>query len=801
MKKRTWLSALLAVALLVSMLVVPSASAAGNTAFTDITDPDQANAAEMLRLLGVVNGTGGGAFRPQGTLTRGEFCKMTVEIMGRGDEEPAQRSRTIFTDVSSTHWARGYINLAASITVGGSAGGDGESSTAGTRLIMGVGDGSFQPDRVITCGEAVTILMRVLGYGDGDVAGGLNWYDGYMGLAGSAGLLDKLNLTGASTISRGQAAILFYNLLFAKTKGSDSLYLTGLGCKVEDGGILLDVNATLAGSNTAVKTTTGTYKTDRAGLDENLEGMQGDVVLDKNDKLLAFQPKENITSRAVNVAEWEATWIRLLDGEQIQIQPDTRTFQSGEEKTYKDVYQDGRPGDSMTIYYDINGKIDYLFLPSTSFTGKAMVARNQPSGNPFTELTNGDSNYKIYKNGMPATVGDIRQYDVATYDSASKILYISDLKLTGIYENVSPSPKAPVSITVLGRAFDVLPEATNDLQNFKIGDMMTLLLTSDGKVAGAVTTAAAKGNAVGYVESITEDGKATVQLLDSVLGKVEGQTSYRKDSATKMMGELVTVSSYKLGQITLTRLTGGSSSGVTGKLDVAARTLGGTPLADNVAVYEKVGSSKLQPVKYSQITAASVPASKILYASKDYAGRYNVLVLNDVTGDLYTYGFLKSGREQTGTMHGLEGEDAKIYNSTITVTTAGTDNQGREEKVFGAVAIKNGQVGGIVPSLNQLKDFNRNDIGPKLAGYVFLNEVENVRRSAFDMKAKTVTTTDMVLPISDSVVCYNKTTKQWFTAENPMDALNQARAFSDNITIYYDRTPEDGGKVRMVVVQ
>ena len=791
MKKRTWLSALLAVALLVSMLVVPSASAAGNSAFTVITDPDQANSAEMLRLLGVVNGTGGGAFRPQGTLTRSEFCKMTVEIMGRGDEEPAQRSRTIFTDVSSTHWARGYINLAASITVGGSSGGDGESATAGTRLIMGVGDGTFQPDRVITCGEAVTILMRVLGYGDGDVAGGLNWYDGYMGLAGSAGLLDKLNLTGASTISRGQAAILFYNLLFAKAKGSDSLYLTGLGCKVEDGGILLDVNATLAGSNTAVKTTTGTYKTDRAGLDENLEGMQGDVVLDKNDKLLAFQPKENITSRAVNVAEWEATWIRLLDGEQIQIQPDTRTFQSGEEKTYKDVYQDGHPGDSMTIYYDINGKIDYLFLPSTSFTGKAMVARNQPSGNPFTELTNGDSNYKIYKNGMPATVGDIRQYDVATYDSASKILYISDLKLTGIYENVSPSPKAPVSITVLGRAFDVLPEATNDLQNFKIGDMMTLLLTNDGKVAGAVTTAAAKGNAVGYVKEInTEDGEATVQLLDNVLGEVKGKTSYRKDSATKMMGELVTVSSNKQGQLTLTRLTGGSSSGVTGKLDVAARTLGGVALADNVAVYEKVGSSKLQPVKYSQITAVSVPASKILYAGKDYADRYNVLVLDDVTGDLYTYGFMSKGTWKTDSSLG------EIVNSTVIVTTSGKD-EGTKLELVGGVEVPRNAVGGVVASLNTLKD------GPaKIAGYVFLKELDGVRRSAFDMKAKTVTTTDMVLPISDNVVCYNKTTGKWFAEhEEAMDNLNEARAFSDNITIYYDRTPEEGGKVRMVVVQ
>lgn len=792
MKKRTWLSVLLAVALLVSMLVVPSASAAGNTAFTDITDPDQANAAEMLRLLGVVNGTGGGAFRPQGTLTRGEFCKMTVEIMGRGDEEPAQRSRTIFTDVSSTHWARGYINLAASITVGGSAGGDGESSTAGTRLIMGVGDGSFQPDRVITCGEAVTILMRVLGYGDGDVAGGLNWYDGYMGLASSAGLLDKLNLTGASTISRGQAAILFYNLLFAKTKGSDSLYLTGLGCKVEDGGILLDVNATLAGSNTAVKTTTGEYKTDRAGLDESLEGMQGDVVLDKNGKLLAFQPKENITSRVVNVAEWEATWIRLLDGEQIQIQPDTRTFQSGEEKTYKDVYQDGHPGDSMTIYYDINGKIDYLFLPSTSFTGKAMVARNQPSGNPFTELTNGDSNYKIYKNGMPATVGDIRQYDVATYDSASKILYISDLKLTGIYENVSPSPKAPVSITVLGRAFDVLPEATNDLQNFKIGDMMTLLLTNDGKVAGVVTTAAAKSNAVGYVDEVKEEGNktiVTVVMLDKTLKELSGQITASEEGAEKLRGELVTVSSNKQGQLTLTRLTGGSSSGVTGKLDVAARTLGGVALADNVAVYEKVGSSKLQPVKYSQITAVSVPASKILYAGKDYAGRYNVLVLDDVTGDLYTYGFMSKGTWKTDSSLG------EIVNSTVIVTTSGKD-EGTKLELVGGVEVPRNAVGGVVASLNTLKD------GPaKIAGYVFLKELDGVRRSAFDMKAKTVTTTDMVLPISDSVVCYNKTTKQWFTAEDPMDALNQARAFSDNITIYYDRTPEEGGKVRMVVVQ
>lgn len=788
MKVRKWLSTLLAAALLVGMMILPPASAAGNSAFTDITDPAQANAAEMLRLLGVVNGTGGGAFRPAGTLTRGEFCKMTVEIMGRRDEEPAQRSRTIFTDVGSTHWARGYINLAASITVGGSSGSGGEGAAAGTRLIMGVGDGSFQPDRVITCGEAVTILMRVLGYGDGDVAGGLNWYDGYMGLASSAGLLDKLNLTGASTISRGQAAILFYNLLFAKTKGSDSLYLTGLGCKVEDGGILLDVNATLAGSNSAVKTSTGTYKTDRTGMDESMEGMQGDVVLDKNDKLLAFQPKENITSRAVNVAEWAYNEVRLTGGETLELDPQSDVYQDGEKKTYEQLWQDLKPGTPATFYYTAEGKVDYVFLRSASASDTAMVARSKPSGNPFTALAGGESNYQIYKNGMPATVNDIRQYDVATYDSGAKVMNISDLRLTGMYENVYPNTDTPATIWVMGVKLQVLPCATEDLRNFKIGDTLTVLLTSDGKVAGAVTTAAAKSNAVGYVESIDEEGKATVQLLNSVLGKVEGQTSYRKDSATKMMGELVTVSSYKLGQITLTRLTGGSSGSVTGKLDVVGRTLGGTALADNVAVYEKVGTSKLQPIKYSQITCTSVPASKILYAGKDYAGRYNVLVLDDVTGDLYTYGFMSKGSMETSSSMG------PIVNSTVIVTTTG-EGEGTKLELVGGVDVPRDAVGGIVASLNTLEGKN------KVADHVFLKELDGVRRSAFDMKAKTVTTTDMVLPISDNVVCYNKTTKQWFTDEDPMTNLNQARAFSDNMTLYYDRAPEDGGKVRMVVVQ
>ena len=93
--------------------------------------------------------------------------------------------------------------------------------------------------------------------------------------------------------------------------------------------------------------------------------------------------------------------------------------------------------------------------------------------------------------------------------------------------------------------------------------------------------------------------------------------------------------------------------------------------------------------------------------------------------------------------------------------------------------------------------------GKKLAGSVELIKVSGVSRSAFDMEAQTVTTPNMVLPISDDVQCYNKTTKTWFGGEDtdPMDALNLARAFSETLTVYYDKAPEDGGKVRVVVAE
>ena len=781
MRLKRLISCLLSAALLAGLLVFPPASASGSGGFSDISDSTVADAAEMLRLLGVVDGTGGGAFNPGGTLSRAEFCKMTVEIMGRGAEEPAQRNRTIFTDVGPTYWARGYVNLASSITIGGTAGENG-GTTGGTRLIMGVGDGTFRPNQAITYGEAVTILMRVLGYGSADVATGSNWYDGYVAVAQSSGLADGLSLGGAATLTRGQAAILFYNLLFTEPKDSDQVYLTTLGGSLEDNVVVLSTDATADdGTTGSVLTTSGTYKTDRVSFPGELNGTRGQLVLDKNKKLLAVLPEEGSTFRSVTVmGSPEANAIPVLGDETISVTLETPVYTSDEQaaSTYEKIWTSLRSGASLRLCFNSSGKLEYIYMPSRTASvsdDNVLVAKNKPTGsnNPFASLSGGKTPAQIYKNGIPAELSDLRQYDVGTYDKSSDTLFVSDLKLSGLYENAYPNAAAPSTVTVMGAKLTVLPSAQADLAAFKVGDKVTLLLTTTGQVAGAVSPDVAKSNAVGVAE--VKGTMATIKLLDGIL-TLEGKTTYSEAAAAKLNGCLVTVSSYKRDYLTLTNRMG------TKELSAGAR------------FFEQVSNGRLVEIDRSDITITSIPANKITYVGYDWAGRVDKLVLNDVTGDCYDYGMIyyrAAGYEESKD----DGSEGSYQNGEIRVT----NGSGEHTYVVGSVdGAKTNRMGGVAGSLDQLDGKNR------MAAFMPLNEATGIRRAQFDTDAMLLTTNSMVIPISDKVECYNKTTGDWFKPGEDGDhkaALNLALAFSDDITVYYDRSPEEGGKVRIVVVE
>jgi len=766
MKLRKFLSGVLAAVMLCGMLTVTPASAAGSAGFVDIADSTVQEAAALLQIMGVVDGNGYGYFFPELHLTRAQFCKMAVQIRGEGSKAEAQQSRTIFLDVPATHWGRGYINYASSIAV----------TEGGERLVMGVGDGSFHPDEDIAFDQAVTMTMRLLGYTAADVSTGAAWYDGYLSMADSIGLLDGLEgVAHDAPLTRAQAAILFENLLFTEPKGSKETYLVSLGGSEVEGGVLLDVDATADNGDSAVKTTKGVYKTDRA-FSAALEGKEGKAVLDKDEKLIAFVPKAGMTEKVVNVTSTQATYLIASGGEKLTVEPETVVYQDNKETTWKDAYLNLTCPASVTFHYGADGKLKHLFFSASDPDNSGvMVARRAPSTstNPFSALASG-SNYTMFKNGVAATAADIRQYDVATWDAGTRVIQVSDLKLTGVYEDAAPSPDAPVSIDVMGHTFKVLSTAREDLTHFKVGDKVTLLLTANLEVAGVVSPDTVRGEAVG-VASVS-DTTATVTLLQGGL-EVSGTVS--KGTEARCNGQLVTVASNAIGKLSLTAISG---SEVKSDLNVSARKLGDRDVAENATVYDRVKGGQAVKVDYASLTMDSIPKEKISFVSYDYAGRVKYLVLDDVTGDAYTYGYLSYTADVWSS-----GERTKY--ATLCVKQA--DSSGKE------TTSSQGNYVGDAPKRNAPGGVSYDAKGFTVA-YTTLKSLTGVDRDAFDPEAMTVTIGRNVWHVAENVQCYNEVTKTWFKPGK--EGMEAARAYSGGLTLYYDRPAAEGGKIRLIVI-
>ncbi len=294
MKKRVF-AALLALALSMSLLPAPAFALDGG--FSDVSDANVARNVEVLRLMGVVSGDGNGTFRPYSHLTRAEFCKMSVELQGKGDQVVRFRSRTIFPDVRATHWAAGYINYATT-----------PPNEKEKALMHGFPDGKFLPDKDISYAEAVTVLMRVLGYGDTDV--GAVWPQGYLDLASAKKLTNGLSISADTAITRAQAAKLFVNALSAN--GSDSSTLTIKLGEKETTLLSVDlakgVMRTADGSNPVMVNPTTTTL---------LRGVRGYVVLNGKGKALTFLPSGDMAGSAGGViagASGDAAVVVATDG-------------------------------------------------------------------------------------------------------------------------------------------------------------------------------------------------------------------------------------------------------------------------------------------------------------------------------------------------------------------------------------------------------------------------------------------------------------------------------------------------------
>lgn len=730
--KRRITTFLLAVCMTVSLLAVPAGAASGATVtFSDIGDRSTAMAVESLRLLGVLDGYGDGTFRPGTVLNRAQFCKMAVYAMNGSSELSRYRTVTIFPDVKLSHWAAAYINMAAK----------------GKDIISGYADGRFHPDRTVTVGQAVTILMRMLGYKDEDIGG--IWPDSYMAEAATVGLTEGVSTNGSAGLTRAQAARLFLNLLRTQTKEGGTTFASTLGQTVQ--GVLL--SADTEGGEGRLRLSTGTYTlTEGKASNGMLNGMKGTLIVDsKSGRALTFVPEDLGSSKTVVLASAKATEMTDTSGNTYTVKSDTQVFQNGEASSWGEAYTWLNAGTSVTLYLDAAGNVDYVFVSGGGNATSAVIVYEKGSTAGFASLAGGATGYTIYKNGVRASSGDMRKYDVATYSAVTNSIRVSDTRITGYYEDCSPNPSEPSKITVLGHEFNVLPSAMQTVSKFRPGDQITLLLTEDNQVAGAVeaTGTTASGNAIGIAE--VSSGSATVNLLCGI--QVKGSVKLSASDVERLNGQLVRVSSSKKDGLSLTRLTGG----VSGDLDVENGKLGSRELAENVIIFQNDGSG-LTAISLSQITEAKVPSSQITYAGTDWADRVKVIVLNSVTGSGYIF-----GRAHYTANYDEEGN--RVGNAQLSVEYG----EGKTTATFETgYVVRNGDIVGITI----VTAGNTQRIG----SLIYPDELRNVPNAAWSGKGA-VTVNGRTYTVPASLPCYNRETREWVT-------LTEARAYADSATLY-----------------
>lgn len=631
MKKRVF-SALLALVLTLSAVVLP-ASAAGS--FSDVSDKKTAQNVEVLRLLGVVEGNGIGQFNPYAQLTRAEFCKMLVTLMGSSDVL-RYKTVTIFPDVRASHWAARYVNYAV----------------RGEKLLAGLPDGTFQPDRAISYGEAVTILMRLLRT-DADAASGGIWPEGYIDLAKASGVSAGVNLTGSANITRAQAAQLFVNVL---STGKDGKGYTPAGCKIGSEATLISLSANTIRVNVDGKSEK--FDLVRPSSSSALNGLKGHLLTNDDGKVMTFVPKTSSTTGA-------------------------------------------------------------------AVSNAAVILPADKSTSGISALTDGRTDYTVYRNGVLSSVSALRKNDVVTYDAVSNTVYVCDTRVTVYYESCEPSPSAPVSIKVLGGTqFEVLPTAQQSLSKFKPGKSMTILLTSDGTVAGAVDSEnSARANAVGVVDS---NGKLQMFCGSSII-EIAGTYS-------EYSGKLVGISASKDKQVSLSAKSGGAS----GNLDVREGTLGSRKLADNALIYVDGELKSL-----SELTEVIIPQSQIIYARTNSGGQIDLIALSGTGDGSALYGRVIKAESRAD---GSDISGGTIYNQFITIDLGG----GKTIEKRGGYSV---QVGDFVAAVAGESSFT---------SVVNLTKFSKVSTSAW-VGTTAINYGGRTYNVSSGVLIWNRDGQSWFT--------------------------------------
>ena len=712
------------------------------------------NTLTLLKELGIMEGDSSGNLNLGNFVTRAEFTKMAVKASKYRNMTATNLKISPYKDVMYKDWYAPYVKTA----------GDGG-------LVKGYADGSFRPENTVLYEEAVTVLLRILGYTDDDF--GVSWPYGQMGIAQSLGMCDNVECAVGQAMTRNDCAVLLGNFLRTYTKGTQSEYITELDYSIKENIILIATsNEDVSVGSGKIFTSDGTFKIN-SYFDYSNVGRKGTAVIKNNDELSLFIPDNQAREEYTVYQVLDKSIVVMYGGEYTSIDFDREltVYNKSEKTSLKNISAELGVGDTLITYSDELGTLDYGFVKTDSLKGPYTVE------NSNWLSTYGINNPAVNKNGKAVTAAEIKVNDIIYYSEKLNTVWAYEKKATGIYEKAMPNKDNPTSVQVSGETYAI--EGVNAFKKlstggeYSYGDTVILLFGKNGDIADVKSADSESASVYGFLaetgtKTFTDD-TGTYSSYYVKIVKADGSEVYYavKSDYSDFKNRVVMIElSGRYASLKTTQ-----SVSVSGAVSSKNGTIGNTALDPNVQILEVSTTDISETAEYKTLYTARLDSvnlknTQVIFAHKNASGAITELFLKNVTGDLNKYGLVTSAPSKNSNGGSYT---VNINGEVINVSNSKTFSVSKWQPC--KIIYSGGSVDTLTP-LSKLKD-----------------EISSLSETKLTMGEQ-----DYL--VSDTVSAYVRKSDYTYQMISLTELIENQKDYY--IYAYYDTLPSSGGRIRVL---
>lgn len=794
---KRFFSILISTAVLLSAVMISAPVYAADT---------ESGIVSLMNALKIMEGDGNGNMELDRSVTRAEIAKIAISAANEKNTVGFGLKVSPFPDVTYDQWYAPYVKAAVD-----------------KGYVKGYDDFLFHPNDTVTYEEAITIMLRVLGYSDSVIQGSYPY--GQIARADELDMLDNVSGETGTEMNRKSVMNLVYNAMQsdklttqisngetasaqgaagsgdasaggasdtaagAKTSTVSDGLLTAHGCRmIKDVNIIstYDQDKDIGYNN--VQTSAGTYKTGEF-FDSSSIGMTGKIFIKDSTDAIAFVPDrgDRVSSVYLIYSIIDNKIMAYKDGAMttLTVNDGTKVYKGKTEGTFGTMKSQFELGDKISITKTENGDVDYLTYIEGNLLGPVTAA-----GGNWKSMWNVD-NAKITRDGVSVSAKEIQNYDVVYYLPDMNMVMAYSGKISGIFEKASPNRDIPTSIIVSGKEYKLESSAAfNKVYSggsFEYGDTVTLLLGKNGEVADVVSPSYAATGSVGYlVETGTKEYSSGavdsytnyyIKLVQTDGNSYEYITNRDYTESKNSVVELYFDNGY--ARISKT----GAASGTGGKFNWSGKSLGSAKLSPNIEILDVGTRDITDTAAYAKVfgqrlDGVEIAAKSVLYSHKNSSGEIDTLILDNVTGDSFSYGLVTSAELKSSTRNNEENISSEYH-----IIVDG--NRYTSSVNGGKFSVSRGEPVVIEGSLQR----------PDL-----IKAINYIAAPISSLSTDRLVSDGVTYKLSDKVSVYRADNTA--DAEYTMLSLDEVVKHFDKYSIraFYDKPSDKGGRVRVLLV-